>query len=128
MHAIMARRETGKTLYAISCKNRALLAQEKKLLVLKVERQLNEVGISTINQLLETGSKKAWLKIRSCQRRIKGVVKYGIGYYSYNRCTCRYNPWDNEETQDFGNSISNCTDYHCNNNVIFLHEPLLKFR
>ncbi|CAK7085962.1 TfoX/Sxy family protein [Tissierella carlieri] len=30
----------------------------------KVEQQLNEVGIRTINQLFETGSKQAWLRIK----------------------------------------------------------------
>lgn len=57
----------------------------------------------------------------------KGEVEYGIEYYSCNSCTCRHNPWDSKETQDFGNSISNCIDYHCNYHVIFLQKPLLKF-
>lgn len=30
-----------------------------------VEQQLNEVGIETIKQLIEIGSKKAWLRIKS---------------------------------------------------------------
>ncbi|MBI6871895.1 TfoX/Sxy family protein [Clostridium aciditolerans] len=30
-----------------------------------VEQQLNEVGIETIKQLIEIGSKQAWLRIRS---------------------------------------------------------------
>lgn len=30
-----------------------------------VEQQLNEVGIETIKQLVEIGSKQAWLRIRS---------------------------------------------------------------
>ncbi|MBU5427629.1 TfoX/Sxy family protein [Tissierella pigra] len=30
----------------------------------KVEQQLNEVGIGTINQLIETGSRQAWLRIK----------------------------------------------------------------
>ncbi|MSU00380.1 TfoX/Sxy family protein [Tissierella pigra] len=30
----------------------------------KVEQQLNEVGIETINQLIETGSRQAWLRIK----------------------------------------------------------------
>lgn len=30
-----------------------------------VERQLNQVGINTLEQLKECGSKQAWLKIRS---------------------------------------------------------------
>ncbi|MDV3428978.1 MAG: TfoX/Sxy family protein [Bacillota bacterium] len=31
----------------------------------EVEQQLNEVGIETIKQLIEIGSKKAWLRIKS---------------------------------------------------------------
>ena len=30
----------------------------------KVEQQLNEVGIRTINQLIEIGSRQAWLRIK----------------------------------------------------------------
>lgn len=30
-----------------------------------VEQQLNEVGIETIEQLIEVGSKQAWLRIKS---------------------------------------------------------------
>jgi DNA transformation protein len=30
-----------------------------------VEQQLNEVGIETIKQLIEIGSKQAWLRIKS---------------------------------------------------------------
>ncbi len=29
-----------------------------------VEQQLNDVGIETVNQLIEIGSKNAWLRIR----------------------------------------------------------------
>lgn len=43
-----------------------------------VEEQLNEVGISTYDQLKETGSKQAWLKIRAidesaCIHRLYGM-------------------------------------------------------
>lgn len=30
-----------------------------------VEEQLNEVGVKTVKQLIETGSKQAWLKIKA---------------------------------------------------------------
>lgn len=43
-----------------------------------VEAQLNEVGITTLEQLKETGSKQAWLKIRAiddsaCIHRLLGM-------------------------------------------------------
>lgn len=44
----------------------------------EVERQLNEVGIFTQEQLRETGSKQAWLKIKAidssaCIHRLYGI-------------------------------------------------------
>ncbi len=44
----------------------------------EIERQLNEVGIFTFDQLSEIGSKQAWLRIRSiddsaCLNRLMGL-------------------------------------------------------
>lgn len=54
-----------------------------------VEQQLNEVGIKTVKQLLEIGSKEAWMKIKSidnsaCINRLYGLegAIQGIRWHS----------------------------------------------
>ncbi|WP_346913197.1 TfoX/Sxy family protein [Clostridium sp.] len=55
----------------------------------KLEEQLNEVGIETIEQLKAVGSKQAWLNIRAidssaCINRLcalEGAIR-GIGWHS----------------------------------------------
>lgn len=70
----------------------------------KVEQQLNEVGIGTINQLIETGSRQAWLRIKeiddsACINRLyalEGAIQ-GIRWHDLSEAS-------KEELREFFNT------------------------